>query len=587
MGDHCSEAAPASSDKTWGHKWGFADTCFLIKEDGSVLLTGNRYNLSGYKMYGFLPYVEDVLGVKIDWTDRRQEVIKKPVTPPYRNKDFCLAVESHFNPPQYTFEDAERLLHSHGQASADEVSKVIYSRLQRMVDMVFFCESQENAGKIIQLAKEYDVCLVPFGGGTSVSSALKLPLSEHRMIVSVDMKRMNRVEWIDKENLRACVQAGITGMELEQELEKEGFLCGHEPDSVELSTLGGWIATNASGMKKNRYGNIEQIVEKIIMVTPQGLLEQKVATPRSSMGMQPQYLLFGSEGNLGLIVKALIKIHPIPEVKKYGSLIFPNMDLGLQFLYQLAHGGFLPASIRLVDNLQFHFGQALNPTTKGLQALTQKLKKFYLLTLRGFDPHQIVAATIVMEGSHLEVAFQEKNIYALSKQFKGLPAGAESGQRGYMLTYGIAYIRDFLADFHIIGETFETSVPWNRISKVCQKVQQTMQQWHKEFNLPGKPYLSYRITQVYHTGVCIYFMLGIYAGGIQRPEEVFTEIEHSLRRVIIQNGGSISHHHGVGKIRKDFMPDTLSPATIELLKNMKQSSDPQNIFGIRNNIFAD
>ncbi|MFQ5928634.1 MAG: FAD-binding oxidoreductase [Acidobacteriota bacterium] len=587
MAENPATTSANRDNKRWGHKWGFADTHFLINDDGSVTLAGNRYNLSGYKMYDFLPYVESVLDVKLDLNDSKQEVRHKPATPPNKNEAFCQAIEKHFRDDQYIFDDEDRLLHSHGQTTSEEVYKVLYSELERAVDMVFYCESEEDAKKIIQLAKEHDVCLVPFGGGTSVSCALQLPQTETRMIVSVDMKRMNKIEWVDRENLRASVQAGITGMQLEEQLSKDGFISGHEPDSIELSTLGGWIATNASGMKKNRYGNIEQIVENITMITPEGVLEQTQAMPRASMGMQPQSLLFGSEGNLGLITKAVIKIHPIPEVKKYGSLIFPNFELGVKFLHRLAHSGFVPASIRLVDNFQFRFGQALKPRAAGLKALLDTIKKFYVLNVRGFDPKQMAAATIVMEGSRAEVAYQEGNIYALARQFKGLAAGAENGQRGYMLTYAIAYIRDFLADFHVIGETLETSAPWSKIQQVCRAVETRLREQHKEFNLPGKPYVSYRITQVYHTGVCIYFMFGIYTKGVEEPDEVFSRIEHSLREAIIENGGSISHHHGVGKIRKDFMKDTLSVPSIELLKKMKQCNDPHNIFGIGNNVFAD
>ncbi len=571
----------------WGHKWGFRDTCFVIEEDGSVLLTGSRYDLSGYPMYDFLPYVDEVLGTPVDWSQPRSEVEGKSVPQPRQAAEFCQVVQEVFGPDQYTFNDRVRLLHSHGQTSADEVFRVVYHRLERVVDMVFYCESEQDAVRIIELAKQHGVCLVPFGGGTSVSCALKLPENDRRMMVAVNMRRMNRVEWTDSENLRACVQAGITGLELEQALEEEGFVCGHEPDSMELSTLGGWVATNASGMKKNRYGNIEQIVEKITMVTPEGVLEPTIPTPRASIGMQPQNLLFGSEGNVGLITKAIIKIHPAPEVREYESLIFPNMELGLEFLHQLSRTAFVPASIRLVDNVQFRFGQSLKPRSTGAEALINRLKKFYVLKLRGFDPHQMVAATILMEGSKREVAFQKSNIFSLAQRFQGLPAGAENGRRGYRLTYAIAYIRDFLADYHVIGETFETSVAWSDVFRVCEAVRQRAEGRHQEFGLPGRPYLSYRVTQIYHTGVCVYFIYGIYTRGIENAEEVFSQIEHSLREAILENGGSISHHHGVGKLRKDFMKDTLSPTSIELLKNMKHSIDPQNVFGIRNNVFSD
>ena len=581
------EAKTAENDRPWGHRWGFSDTRFALNDDGSVSLTGNRYDLAGYRMYDLLPYVEEVLDIKLDLEDRRVEIQNKPVPPSNRNERFCRELTSRLRADQISFDDKVRLLHSHGQTSASEVFKVIYSKLDRAVDLVCYPESETDCQSLIQLAKEHDVCLIPYGGGTSVSCALTPPERETRMIVSLDMRRMNKIEWVDEENLRACVQAGITGSELDRQLELQGFMSGHEPDSIELSTLGGWISTSASGMKKNRYGNIEEVVEQVTMITPAGELKHLHPVPRSSIGMQPQSLFFGSEGNLGLITQAVIKIHALPEVKKYGSLIFPNFDLGVQFLHQLAHTAFVPASIRLVDNVQFRFGQALKPRAKGLEAKIDRLKKFYVLKLRRFNPHQMAATTIVMEGSQSEVEFQESSIYALAKKFQGLPGGATNGRRGYLLTFAIAYIRDFLSDFHIVGETFETSVPWSKISPVCDAVVKKAAEQYAKLGLPGKPYVSYRVTQVYHTGVCIYFMFGFYAKGLDDPEKAFSDIEHSLRQVIIDHGGSISHHHGVGKIRKDFMKDTLSPSSIELLKDIKRSVDPKNVFGIRNNVLAE
>ncbi len=586
MSGHRSTAATGNGHLTWDHRWGFADTRFIVHPDGGVELTGNRYPLCGYRMYDFLPYVEDVLGIRIDLKDVKPERTPKPVPPPVSNERFLGELEAVLRKDQYTSDDRERLIHSHGQTTTDEVYRVLYEQLERCADVVIYPESEADVVNVVELARRHDVCLVPFGGGTSVSCALTLPRDETRMIAVVDLRRMNRIEWIDRENLRACVQAGIRGMDLEEALRQEGYTCGHEPDSIELSTLGGWIATNASGMKKNRYGNIEQVVEKVRMVTPSGVVEHLQAQPRVSMGIQPQWLAFGSEGNLGLITSAVIKIFPKPEMTRYGSLVFPSMEHGIRFLHELAYTGYIPASIRLVDNIQFRFGLALKAHSEGMGAFLDRLKKFFVTRIKGFDPDQMVAATIVMEGSRDEVEYQQDNIYRLANRFHGIPAGAEAGRRGYMLTYAIAYIRDFVAQYHIIGETFETSVPWSRIQQVCRAVQEKAAEQHKAFKLPGKFYVSYRITQIYHTGVCIYFMYGLYTKGVERPAEVFGRIEHSLREVILANGGSISHHHGVGKLRKDFVGATLSPAALELVRQVKQAVDPDNIFGIRNNVFA-
>ncbi|MCK5920721.1 MAG: FAD-binding oxidoreductase, partial [Methylococcales bacterium] len=498
------------------------------------------------------------------------------------------AVVKAFSESQISFAGGARLLHSHGQTTVGEVYQVLYRRLPRSVDMVFWPESDDDVMKIVKLAQEHDVCLVPFGGGTSVSAALKLPTTEQepRMVTTVDMRRMNKVIWLDKRNQLAEVQAGITGTQLETALTKEGYTSGHEPDSMELSTLGGWIATNASGMKKNKYGNIEDIVKNVTMITPNGIIEHSMNVPRASIGIQPKDMVIGSEGNLGLITKAVIRVPKLPEVVKFGSIVFPNFETGIEYLEALNHTGVLPASIRLMDNIQFRFGAALKPEPTGMQELMSKIEKFALTKVKKFDPYKLAVARVVMEGSKEEVAYQNKIVFNLAKKFNGISGGEGNGKRGYMLTYAIAYLRDYMADYHIIGETYETTVPWSKIHDVLNAVDKRSLELHREHGFPGHPYVSPRITQLYHTGVCIYFTHAFSIKGIDNADEIFGRMDHELREVILAAGGSVSHHHGVGKLRKDFMPQAISPASIKMIKELKKANDPQNIFGIRNNALA-
>ena len=253
---------------------------------------------------------------------------------------------------------------------------------------------------------------------------------------------------------------------------------------------------------------------------------------------------------------------------------------------ELSKTNYIPASVRLVDNIQFRFGQALKPRPDGIKKYKSKIEKFFVTKVKGFDPDKMCAVTIVMEGTTREVNHQEKNITKLAKKHHGVIGGAGNGKRGYMLTYAIAYVRDFAAKYQIMGETMETTVPWSKIQDVIDATTKKLEMLHQENNLPGKPYISYRIPQIYHTGVCIYFMLGISVKGVSDPEEKFSKIEHSMRKVIIEHGGSISHHHGVGKLRKDFIPDMLSKTSIDLVREMKKAHDPSNIFGASNGILA-
>ncbi|HMT21301.1 MAG TPA: FAD-binding oxidoreductase [Promineifilum sp.] len=586
MADKTLNKSASLDEATWGHRWGYRDTHFIVNPDGSVRVTGDRYAVSGYDMPGFLPFLEETLDIKFDLTDIKPERADKPVPPPVVNAGFLAALAAELPADRAGDDPRERLLHSHGQTTVDEIYQVLYTHLDRVADLVVWPETHEEAAALVRLAAAHDVCLVPYGGGTSVSAALKLPVDETRMIVSVDMRRMDAIEWIDLENMRACVQAGITGKHLEERLAAQGLTCGHEPDSVELSTLGGWIATNASGMKKNRYGNIEDIVENVTLVTPEGVIEHLSSMPRVSMGVEPVRLAFGSEGNLGLITRAVIRIHALPEVKEYGSWVFRDFRTGTAFLHDLMRTGALPASIRLVDNVQFRFGQALKARPTGQEKLMSRIQQTFLESIKGFDLRQISAATVVMEGSAAEVEYQKGEIKRIATLHGGVSGGAHNGQRGYMLTYAIAYIRDFLTDFHIIGETYETTVPWDRIHDVIAAVEKRATEMHREFGLPGRSYVSPRVTQLYHTGVCIYFTHGFSTRGVENPDRAFAAIEHAMRETIMANGGSISHHHGVGKLRRDFVPQTLTPAAVELLREVKAAADPANVFGIANNVFA-
>src|SRR5262249_21773079 len=205
-------------------------------------------------------------------------------------------------------------------------------------------------------------------------------------IASVDMRRMNRVLWIDRANMMAGIEAGTVGRNIMRELGKYGVTMGHEPDSVEFSTLGGWIATNASGMKKNRYGNIEDLVLSISAVTPEGGALERPARPRESVGGDPARWLIGSEGRLGIVTSAVVKVFPRPAVRRFGSVLFRSFEEGLAFLYDVERSGAKPASVRLMDNLQFQFGQALKPEKSRLAAWKSALEKAWVLRVRGFDP---------------------------------------------------------------------------------------------------------------------------------------------------------------------------------------------------------
>ncbi|NKB70902.1 MAG: FAD-binding protein [Candidatus Latescibacteria bacterium] len=586
-----ASAAPYTPDEgeRFAHKWGYTDTRFEFDGPRTVKVTGQRYPIAGYSMPYLIPFAEEVLGTSFKPEDMVPENQDHPAPEPRANPAFLEGVAQALEADQISQDPKQRLVHSHGQLSVDETYRLLYGDpLDRLVDVVLYPQSEEDVQAIVQLAHQHDACLVPYGGGTNVTAALACPADEERLIASVDMRRMNQIASLDEDNMQACIEAGISGKQLELQLQARGFTTGHDPDSIEFSTLGGWISTNASGMKKNKYGNIEEIVVSATLVTPTGNIETRYTMPRNSTGIQPGLLLFGSEGNLGIITKAVLKLHSRPQVQKYGSLIFPDFAHGVAFLKELRQRqGVVPASIRLVNNFELRFGHALKSApSSALKKLERKLQDFVLFKIKGFKPLEMAACTIAMEGTPAEVAHQEKVILGTGKRHKGMSGGSTNGQRGYMLTFGIAYIRDFFGQFNILGESFETSIAWDRIHDVTSAVRQQLFDQCKEHGIDGLPYLGFRVTQTYQTGVCIYFTMAFSGKGLDDPVSTYHTIEHGLRQTIIDHGGSLSHHHGIGKIRRQFMPQVHSDNSIDLVRQAKKALDPKNVFAVGNGVFT-
>ena len=246
--------------------WGFRDTRFRARPDGVVELTGRRYELSGQELPDLLRWVQATIHPDVSPHDLNPAHYPPPVPPPLRDAAFLEELGKIVRTDQLSEDPELRLRHGHGH-TLEEMWAIKYGSLPRVPDLLVWPEDEAQVEALVQSAVRHDVVLIPYGGGTNVTDALRCPRREHRMIVSVDMGRMNRVLWIDPVNRMACVQAGAVGRNIQRLLEKHGFTLGHEPDSVEFSTLGGWIATHCSGMKKNRYGNIEDIVIDLRVVT--------------------------------------------------------------------------------------------------------------------------------------------------------------------------------------------------------------------------------------------------------------------------------------------------------------------------------
>jgi len=582
--------------------WGFNDSGFIAKTDERgkryVTMKGSRYALCGKRMTKLLPFIESSLKVRIDLSKEFSTVHPK----------WASNVESNFSADdkkylgvtfqgQLSFSTLDRLRHGTGH-SQEDVFAIRNGEDIRIPDVVLWPSSEGQVIAAVAAAKKKGWCLIPFGGGTNVIEATRCPRRqiEPRPIVSLSLKNMDRVLWLNEEDGLAHVEAGITGRRLVEYLSNRGYTMGHEPDSIEFSTLGGWIATKASGMKRSKYGNIEDIVVSTRIVGPNGVLwkvsnEKRTDLGRHSEGIDVRALAFGSEGCLGIITSAIIRVWPLPEVKKYGSVIFPQFNDGLQFLKVLSREPrTMPACVRLLDNAHFRLGQALRPDeTSWLHEARDIIGKALISLHKTSDFHteSVVCATISYEGSDREVREQMAKVSKLSRMYGGILLGSRVGKAGYDLTYMIAYLRDFAMTYHVLGESFETFSPWSKIESLIAATKERIVSEHTARLLPGVPFVGCRVTQLYHEGVCLYFYMCINFEGFEdRASEIYADLERAARDEILKQGGSLSHHHGLGKLRSAFAKKRSSPEFQNVITSIKDSVDEDNVFGARNGLFA-
>ena len=599
--NHSSSFSGVDTSESFG-AWGYQDSGFVaeVREDGSraVVMKGNRYKICNVALPRLIPFLEEESQLRVDV---RQVSLPPALHNPkvadsaLRNGDIDKMLEIvGGDQGRVSTETKDRARHGTGHTQEDMYLIRSDSLEQfRLPDAVIWVNSEQEVEDLVALARAEQWCLIPFGGGTNVSHATHCPTLEQepRPIVSVDMKLMNQVLWIDETNGLAHVQAGITGADLALQMNKRGYIIGHEPDSIEFSTLGGWIATKASGMKRNKYGNIEDIVRDVRVVGSMGRISQSVdhgdpTFGRVSTGMDVSSLMFGSEGNCGIITSAVINIWPLPEITTHDGIVFASFEDGLRFVRDVASSSTKPASVRLLDNDQFRLGQALRNESTGLAGIAEHLMKIIATWTNAIPADKAVCATIAYEGSADEVKYQQKQMGKLASKYGGVSTGAKIGRAGYDLTFAIAYLRDFAMSYHFLAESFETFVPWSRVEEVIARTKRRIIQEHRKRFLPGEPIVSSRVTQLYDNGACVYFYFCMNYEGISEPSRVYGEIEAAARDEILLCGGSLSHHHGVGKLRAPFMPRITSDHHRRSLLDVKKSIDPHDVFAVRNGMFA-
>ncbi len=482
-------------------------------------------------------------------------------------------LKSHLSSLKIDLSEETRLIHTYGKSYHDLI------RIRRKIfplvpDAVLFPENEKELEKIVLWAAENEIALVPWGGGTSVVGGVEATASGNQKgLVALDLKRMNRIVRIDRESMLADCEAGIRGPELEQELQKSGLTLSHYPESFEYSSLGGWVATRSAGQQSTKYGKIEEMVESIRLVTPTGLMETP-HLPAASNGPDLDQLIMGSEGILGVISRVRIRLKQIPEQKYYTALLFRSFQDGAEVVQKILQKGILPTTIRLSDAEETDFIFSLvEEKTNRLADGFQKIGLKYL-EKRGFLPQKRSFMVLGLEGSGTSVKAEWQEIRKIVRPYKPFNLRENTARQWYDHRFESPYLRDILMNYDILVDTLETATEWENFWNLYEAGRKAILAAFEKLGIKGV--VTVHLSHVYPTGTSLYFII-LASPHVGEELNEWWKIKRAASDAIVQNGGTISHHHGIGLDHKQWLTREIGASGVGIIRQLKNSLDPKGI----------
>jgi alkyldihydroxyacetonephosphate synthase len=426
-----------------------------------------------------------------------------------------------------------RATHALGKAYRDVV-RGFRGDFTTAPDMVLRPVDEADVTRVLEWCQQRDVAVIPYGGGTSVVGGIEpRGLTGYEGVVSLDLSRLNSVLEVDPVSRAALIQAGASGPQVEAQLRQHGFTTRFFPQSFEFSTVGGWVATRAGGHHASGPTHIDDFVESIRALTAVGLWESR-RLPASGAGPSPDRLLLGSEGTLGVITAAWLRVVPRPQFKHSATLRFPDFGTGCDAIRTVLQAGLTPSNCRLID---------------GVEAPGDDDRPLLILGFEGaVDLSGLLTAAV------------------------GLCAGGEvqqgSGEREWRGAFLQApYLRDTLVSLGIMAETFETAVTWDRLDALIEAVRGVCGDLAR---------VTCRLTHVYADGAAPYFtvLAPVPRGG---ELETWDAIKIRVSDVVMQHGATITHHHAVGRDHVRWYDQQRPPLFAQTLAAAKATVDPAGI----------
>ena len=452
----------------------------------------------------------------------------------------------------------ERLNHAYGKSFPDSARSIL-GDFSSPPDYVAFPETQNEITSILDWASENNVAVIPYGGGSSVCGGVETNVgSDYAGVISLDMKNINSILEIDKTSRTALIEGGILGPHLEAQLKEHDLTMRHYPQSFEFSSLGGWIATRSGGHYATLYTHIDDFVESLKMITPSGSFETR-RLPGSGAGPSPDRFAIGSEGIMGVITEASMRLQNRPTFRSSCTVEFINYEDALKALRLISQSGLFPSNCRLLDANEALFNGAGDG-------------KGHLLILAFESADHDKKASLERA---LEIAKDNKGNFEVPSQDSQAHRSGSSGTwRNSFIK--APYLRESFTRRGIIQDTFETSITWDKSKDFIQAVKDDTSKAILE--ITGKPSLvTCRITHSYPDGLAPYFTFGAYATP-STMIDTWKEIKCATNEICVSKGGTVTHHHAVGRDHRpngyDVQRDDLFS---KVLIEAKAALDPKGI----------
>ena len=467
----------------------------------------------------------------------------------------------------------ERAFHARGRSYHDLI-RMRAGDLSTVPDAVLYPRTTEEVQAILTMAGETGIAIVPYGGGTSVVGGVSAIRGRFKSVVTLDMSVMDRIVNIDPQAMTATFESGIYGPALEKALQVKGLTLGHHPQSFEFSTLGGWIAHRGAGQGSNRYGRAEDWLVATKLVTPRGIL-QTGGFPASATGPRLNDLVLGSEGVFGIITEATVRLHAAPAASEYYGYLFKDFASGIAAIRQAEASGVGATMLRLSDQAETRFYRAFGTLGKK-RSFRERFAQLYLDN-RGFD-EKACALIAGFEGETTAVADARLKFNALARKHGAMELGETQGQRWKEGRFNGPYLRDPMMDRGVGVDTLETAASWSRLDTLHVSVRDALESAVRETapRAGGRGIVGCHVSHSYIDGASLYFTC-IFPRQLDDELGQWRTIKKAASDAIIRNGGTISHHHGIGEDHLPWLAAEKGSLGIDILRAIKMALDPKGI----------